>query len=211
MAKKDNGNTDNKTVLTVFIEGDTEVDFYNKLVSAIREKAGKSACMVKIKNVKGVGNYQNRACRIFENGIKMKYPSHRYVVALCYDTDVFSYGRKPPVDWDNVTKALEQKGAEQVILVHAEKSIEDWFFYDMDGLRSFLNISAKTKLPVYKGQKGLEQLFLRANKTYIKGVRCKGLVDALDMEKIMPHICGEIQGICREIGVDCSTVNELCK
>ncbi|MCD7715386.1 MAG: hypothetical protein LUI39_02895 [Lachnospiraceae bacterium] len=210
MAKKNNGSADKKTILVIFIEGDTEVDFYNKMVASIREKVGQPSCTVKIKNVKGVGNYQNRACRIFENGIKKKYPGYRYVVALCYDTDVFLYSRKPPVDWDAVTKALKEKGADQVNLVRAEKSIEDWFLFDMDGLRRFLKISLKTKLPAYKGQKGLEQLFLKANKTYIKGVQCKGLVDALDMEKIFPHICREIRTICNTMGVNCSTDNERC-
>lgn len=211
MAKKNNGSADKKTVLVIFIEGDTEVDFYNKMVASIKEKAGRSACTVKIKNVKGVGNYQNRACRIFENGIKKNYPGYQYVIVLCYDTDVFLYSRKPPVDWDAVTKALKEKGADQVTLVRSNKSIEDWFLFDMEGLRSFLRISPKTKLPVYKGQKGLEQLFLKANKTYIKGVRCKGLVDALDMDKIFPHICGEIRSICITMGVDCGKENERCK
>ncbi|MCD7811797.1 MAG: hypothetical protein LUG91_08120 [Ruminococcus sp.] len=29
MAKKNNGNSEKKTILVIFIEGDTEVDFYN--------------------------------------------------------------------------------------------------------------------------------------------------------------------------------------
>ncbi len=211
MDKAENGGADNKTLLVIFIEGDTEAEFYKKMTSSIRKKTDHAACLVRVINVKGVGNYQNKACRIFENSIKAKYPDCRFVIALCYDTDVFYYSRKPPVDWNSVTKALKEKGADYVTLVHADKSIEDWFLYDMDGLRSFLRISQKAKLPVYKGQDGLKQLFLKANKTYNKGVLCRGLVDALDMDKILPHICGEIQVICRTMGVDCRSVNELCK
>ena len=53
----------------------------------------------------------------------------------------------------------------------------------------------KFKLTGYKGLKGLEQLFLKADRTYIKGVHCRGLVDALDMEVICPKIKGEIEGL----------------
>ncbi|MCD8315350.1 MAG: hypothetical protein LUD44_06955 [Firmicutes bacterium] len=213
MAKKKNGSADKKTVLVIFVEGDTEDEFYNKMVKSIQEKAGQSLCEVEIKVLKGVGRYQSKAGRIFENGIKDKYPGYRYVVALCYDTDVFAYSSKPPVNWDDVTKTLIDMGADQVTQVRADKSIEDWFLYDMEGLRSFLRISPKVKLPAstYRGQEGLRKLFLKANKTYNKGVRCSGIVDALDMDKIFPHICSEIRVICQTIGTDCSAVNERCK
>lgn len=74
----------------------------------------------------------------------------------------------------------------------------------MEGLRSFLKIAKRTRLDHYKGQKGLEQLFLKANRTYIKGVRCSGLVDALHMETIVPHIQDEIKAIYVAVGIDAS-------
>ena len=61
MAKK-NGmkETQKKTLALIFIEGDTEVDFYNKLKDHLRQKlGGKLACEVKVHNLKGVGQYQN--------------------------------------------------------------------------------------------------------------------------------------------------------
>lgn len=204
-------NKEKKTVLTIFVEGDTEVDFYKKMIASIREKVGKGRCSIEIKNVKGVGNYQSKVCRIFENSVKKKYPDYKYVVVLCYDTDVFQYSRKPPVDWNAVTKALSEKGADRIEQIRVEKSIEDWFLLDADGLKRFLGLSAKMGISAYKGQKGLVQLFQKANKSYIKGVKCKGLVDALDMEKILPHICGEIHVLCDMMGVDCRELNERCE
>ena len=148
-----------------------------------------------VRNVKGVGKYQNKVCRIFENSVRKQYPDHDYKVVLCYDSDVFEFSRKPPVDWDKVTKALCEKGADDVRLVKAVTSIEDWFLYDVEGLRKFLKLPKKFKMTGYKGQKGLAQLFLKAKKTYIKGVRCNGLIEALDLSVIIPKIEDEIVNI----------------
>ena len=209
MAKKKE--TEKKTVLTVFVEGETEVDFYKTMLAFIQKKAEKGNCSIKIKNVKGVGNYQSKVCRIFEKCVKQKHPDCYHVVALCYDTDVFQYRKKPPVDWGAVTKVLRGKGAHEIEQIRAEKSIEDWFLFDPDGLKRFLGISPKVDISAYKGYIGLVQLFKKSNKNYTKGVRCKSLVEALDMNKIFLHICGEIHVLCDTIGVKCSNLNERCK
>lgn len=188
------------TVVTIFVEGDTEVDFYKKLVAYLREKnGGRLHCKVDVKNVKGVGKYQNKVCRIFEKAVKPQNEGCTYNVLLCYDSDVFEFSRKPPVDWDAVTKALYEKGANDVRLVKAVTSIEDWFLYDTEGLRKFLKLPRKFKVTGCKGQKGLSQLFLKARKTYIKGVRCNGLIEALDLNVIIPKIEDEIVNISEVI------------
>ena len=214
MAKKSEKKEDlKKTLALIFVEGDTEVDFYNKMKEHLRHKlGGKLACEVKIHNLKGVGQYQNTAQRIFEKRIKVDYPpeEYRYHVFLCYDTDVFEYAKKPPVDWSKVIKMLKELGAYEVIRVEAKTSIEDWFLLDIEGLRSFLKIPRKVKISGYKGQNGLRQLFLKANRTYIKGIRCAGLVDALDMNVIFPEICGQIHAICETAGMNCSK-EKACK
>lgn len=214
MAKKSEKKEDlKKTLALIFVEGDTEVDFYNKMKEHLRHKlGGKLACEVKIHNLKGVGQYQNTAQRIFEKRIKVDYPpeEYRYHVFLCYDTDVFEYAKKPPVDWSKVIKMLKELGAYEVIRVEAKTSIEDWFLLDIEGLRSFLKIPRKVKLSGYKGQNGLRQLFLKANRTYIKGIRCAGLVDALDMNVIFPEICGQIHAICETAGMNCN-IEKACK
>lgn len=214
MAKKSEKKEDlKKTLALIFVEGDTEVDFYNKMKEHLRHKlGGKLACEVKIHNLKGVGQYQNTAQRIFEKRIKVDYPpeEYRYHVFLCYDTDVFEYAKKPPVDWSKVIKMLKELGAHEVLRVEAKTSIEDWFLLDIEGLRSFLKIPRKVKLSGYKGQNGLRQLFLKANRTYIKGIRCAGLVDALDMNVIFPEICGQIHTICETAGMNCNK-EKACK
>lgn len=181
------------TVVTIFVEGDTEVDFYKKMVSHFREQnGGHLTCKVDVKNVKGVGNYQSKVCRIFEKSIKVQNPGCRYKLLLCYDSDAFEFSRKPPVDWPVVVSKLKSLGADEVNLVKAVTSIEDWFLCDTEGLRRYLKLPKKYKISGYTGQKGLEQLFLKAKKTYIKGVRCEGLIDALDLDVIIPQIDQEI-------------------
>lgn len=184
------------TVVTVFVEGDTEVDFYKKLIAFLREKnGGHLPCRVTVKNVKGVGNYQSKVSRIFLFGVKIQSPDCLHKVALCYDTDAFQFSRKPPVEWDVVVADLGNKGATEVCMVKAVTSIEDWFLYDTEGLRQFLKLPPRFKLSGYKGLKGLEQLFIRAGRAYIKGTHCKGLIDALDMEVIYPRIKDEVEGL----------------
>ena len=184
------------TVVTVFVEGDTEVDFYKKLIAYLREKkGGRLSCNLDVKNVKGVGNYQSKVSRIFLYGVKPQYPGVMHKIVLCYDSDVFLYSRKPPVNWDTVVADLQKKGASDVRLVKAVTSIEDWFLYDVKGMRNFLHLPSKFKLSGYKGLKGLEILFRKVNRIYIKGTRCKGLVDTLDMEIIYPKIKDEIRNL----------------
>ena len=185
-----------EAIVTIFVEGDTEVDFYKKLIAYLRDmNGGRLHCKVDVRNVKGVGKYQNKVCRIFEKSVKKQYPGHDYKVVLCYDSDAFEFSRKPPVDWTEVMKGLREEGANDVRLVKSVTSIEDWFLYDIEGLRKFLRLPKKFKMTGYKGQKGLVQLFHKAKKTYIKGVRCDGLIEALDLDVIMPKIKSEIVNI----------------
>ena len=58
-------------MIILFVEGDTEVDFYKKFIAYFREKnGGRLHCKVDVRNVKGVGRYQNKVYRIFENSVK---------------------------------------------------------------------------------------------------------------------------------------------
>lgn len=202
-----------KTLVLIFVEGDTEVDFYNKMKEHLRQKlGGKFSCEVKVYNLKGVGQYQNTAQRIFDKKIKVNYPhdEYNYKIFLCYDTDVFEFARKPRVDLSKVTAMLYKLGAEDVSRVEAKSSIEDWILLDKEGLRRFLKIPKKQKLIDYKGQNGLKQLFLKAKKTYIKGIRSAGMVESLDMNVIFPKICCQIHEICEAVGMDCSE-EKACK
>lgn len=196
-----------KVLAIIYVEGDTEVEFYKKMIAYFKSKYGRRLpCEVKICNLKGVGQYQTKAHRIFTKKIKVDYPDSKYIykIFLCYDTDVFEFAKKPLVNWEEVVKSLYESGAHNVCQVKADKSIEDWFLYDSIGLKKFLKAPKKDDISNYKGLDGLKKLFFKYNKTYIKGNHCKGLVDCFDMKKIFPNICNQIHVICETMGMNCS-------
>jgi len=157
-------------VVVIFVEGDTEEEFYSNMLSILRNKLeGQFSCNVIIKNVKGVANYKNKVGRIFEKKIKVDYPVGHYIVLLCYDSDVFDLAQKPHINWDDVIKDLKRRGANEVYKVLANKSIEDWFLYDIHGILKYLRLPKDTKIPNGNGVKRLQLIFRKGNKTYIKG------------------------------------------
>lgn len=188
--------------LVLFIEGDTEIEFYKKLISVIRENhsAGQLDSKIIYKNVKGIGGYKKEVTRIFKKDILVKYKNYTFVVALCRDTDVFEFAQKPKIKWNEVEKQLKADGAKRVIHVQAVKAIEDWFLYDLNGVCKYLNIPL-TQPSGKNGYEKLGYLFKKANKTYIKGRMTKGFVESLDMGKIVKCIWAELSPICKTLGV----------
>ena len=186
-----------KELVVFFVAGDTEVKFYQRLVSYYRDKYDKPNCKVLTpKNVRGVGNYQ-RVVRIFKNSVISQYHSsdYAYHVFLCYDSDVFEWDKKPPVEWDSLENELMKSGAARVVQVRAVHSIEDWFLYDTVGLGKFLHRRGKIQKKGCSGQKYLAKLFREAGRVYIKGSACDELIKALDMSVIISHIGSEIKEI----------------
>lgn len=61
--------------LILFVEGDTEVEFYKKVVSNARKHhpVGRFDTNIEFKNVRGVGGFKNIALRKFIKEIKPNY------------------------------------------------------------------------------------------------------------------------------------------
>lgn len=188
--------------LVLFIEGDTELEFYKELVSIIRENhsAGQLDTKIIYRNVKGIGGYKKEVTRIFNKEILVKNKNYTFVVALCRDTDVFEFAQKPKIKWNEVEKQLKAAGAKKVIHVQAVKAIEDWFLYDLEGICKYLKIPL-THPSGKNGYEKLGYLFKKANKTYVKGRITKGFVESLDMGKIVNCIWEELSPICKTLGV----------
>lgn len=190
--------------MLIFIEGDTEVEFYKEFIAIIRACCnGKFNCHVEIVNAGGISRYDKKVLRIFEKQIKPKYQDSQFHIALCYDQDVFELGKKPPVDWKKVKKEFLGSGATEVLMVKAENSIEDWFLCDTEGVLQYLHLPKSTKIPSGSGADKLKTLFRRANKVYIKGKNNEQFLRMLDIKKILSAICPNIAPLCRLLGVDC--------
>lgn len=95
--------------LVLFVEGDTEVEFYKQVIANARKMhpTGRFDTNIEYRNVKGVGGFKSIALRKFTKEIKTKYNDDcEFTVVLCSDTDVFEFASKPPIKWDEVKKEL---------------------------------------------------------------------------------------------------------
>ncbi len=192
----------------IFVEGDTEGEIYNKfrdMLHSMSESGRFPIDKLIIRNLKGIGNYKNRAIRVFTKEILSKNPDIEFDIFLCYDTDVFDFSPNPPVDWDEVENSLKASGARSVSHIKARHSIEDWIMHDIEGICNYLKLPENTKLNGGNGLKKIEYLFKKANKVYVKGSKIKGLVDSLDIRKIMCNSCSQLKSLCKKLGVNCKT------
>jgi len=196
-------------VIALFVEGDTEVEFYKLLISALfKMNGGKLAFKHEIINMKGIGSYKDRAKRILKNKLQVKYRNYKIHVFLCYDTDVFTLSKQPPINWTEVRKALIETGA-TVNYIKAQKSIEDWFLLDIEGVLRYLRLPDSTKCTGSGGMDQIEKLFKKAGKVYIKGSASKAFINSLCIEKIMLKICSELRPLCLRVGLKCKS-QEIC-
>lgn len=187
--------------LVLFVEGKTEVEFYKQLIRYIRECAASGKLNHKIicRSVNGIGGFKKEVNRIFLKEILPKLGGYSVVVALCYDTDVFGYVQKPKMNWGNIEKMLLQDGAERVIHIRAEKSIEDWFLLDMEGVKRFLKLKPDVQTNGVNGYEKLKSLFKKANKIYTKGQEVNGFVEALDIGLISKKVSNGLELLYREL------------
>lgn len=181
--------------LVLFVEGDTEVEFYKRIISDARNRMPNRRLNIniEIRNIEGVGGFKNIALRKFIKDIKRKYGiDYEYTIVLCRDSDVFELAQKPPVNWNEVETAFFDNGASKVIHIEAIHTIEDWFLYDFEGILSFLRLPKSTKMPKGNGYERLKTLFRKADKMYYKGMKSNGMVERLDIKKIVHNIHDQI-------------------
>lgn len=191
--------------LVLFVEGDTEVEFYKQVIANARKlhPAGKFDTYIEYRSVGGVGGFKNIALRNFIKQVKTKYDNDcEFTVVLCSDTDVFEFASKPPIKWNEVKKELEANGAKKVIHVQAKRSIEDWFLHDLEGILKFLRLAKNTKVSGKNGYDKLQRLYKQANKIYIKGNKSNGMIAHLDIDKIADEVKDQLNPLYKVLGVD---------
>lgn len=191
--------------LVLFVEGDTEVEFYKQVVANARKMhpKGRFDTSIEYRNVRGVGGFKSIALRKFVKEIKPKYEDDCvFTIVLCSDTDVFEFASKPPIKWNDVKKELESSGASNVIHVQAKRSIEDWFLFDAEGILGFLRLNKNTKISGKSGYDKLQRLYKQANKVYFKGIQSNGLIEHLDIEKIVDAVKDQLNPLYKALGID---------
>ena len=191
--------------LVLFVEGDTEVEFYKQIVANARKSrpTGRFDTNIEYRNVRGVGGFKSIALRKFVKEIKPKYEDNcEFTIVLCSDTDVFEFAPKPPIKWDEVKKELIDNGASKILHVQAKRSIEDWFLYDIEGILGFLRLSKNTKVSGKNGYDKLQRLYKQANKVYYKGIQSNGMIGRLDIDKIANTVKDQLNPLYKALGVD---------
>lgn len=198
-----------KKCIVIYTEGETDEEFYDSVLNTIRNKLPDKKFKVDVlkKNcITGIAKFQRKLVNKFIKEISNIYSKdYEIIVFLCYDTDVFEFGIHPPVDREKLENDLKNAGASKVIHIKAQKSIEDFFMYDLDGVVNFLKIKKPQNLKGTTGLEKLEKLFSKANRIYQKGHKCSGFISSLNMNIIFPKICKEIKPLCIELGL-----NENC-
>jgi len=181
-----------ENALIFIVEGDTEEHFYDRVLSCLQIRQRFSG-KCKIINAKSVSRIQNKGfskCKnyIAENGLSNSY------IFICYDSDVFRRGQKPPLDYIQLKKKLETLvGVQEVNKIVAVEQIEDWFLLDFAGICNYLGIIAKS-IKGLTGEDKLKQLFKTASKVYVKGknIDAGRFIDSLDINLLIGKIKPEL-------------------
>lgn len=187
-----------RILITIFVEGETEMEFYTKLVDYIKKQKGyRFHCEIEYKNLKGIGEFKRKLANYFKNKICVDYKDYRHKVALCYDTDVFKDTSLKTADWEIVERKLYKYGADEIVHIRADRSIEDWFWLDLEGLRKYLKLPKDYRFKKRSGYKNFVKLFDKAGKSYKKGKKCAGLINALSMETILVNIAEDVEPLLK--------------
>lgn len=177
-----------KKCIVVYTEGETECEFYDKLLEELKRINQINRFNVDkiIKQcLKGITKFDKKLLKKFEYDIKTKYSDYEIIVFLCYDTDVFDFNAKPPVNWNDVDAKLKKLGAKKIYHIKAEKCIEDIFLIDISGICKYLNISQVKRVNGQNGVEKMKKLFMQGNRIYQKGFSCEGFINALDISLIL--------------------------
>lgn len=182
-------------IIVIFVEGDSEEVFYSKLCRHIQLAKGTSNKII-IKNLKGIGNYESKAYAKLKNEVLPKFKDANIIVFCSYDTDVFDipFLQKPPVDWKKVESKISTLGYE-LNHIKAEKSIEDWFLKDLNGICAFLKVKPPKRLKGKNGYEKMKFLFKKGRKVYQKGFNVNNFVNSLNFEVLYSELEGNLKDL----------------
>ncbi len=191
-----------RKLCVIFTEGETDHIFYQYLIDLYRKKNPKIEMEIVRHNIKGITRFQNKLLCCYKNDIAIKYSNYEHYIFLTYDTDVFEYSANPPVNWQKLEKKLLLEGVKGVFHIKAERSIEDWFLIDKEGICKNLRIPLNTKISGDSGFKKINSLFKKANKVYSKGKESTEVISKLDIEKIRNKVSNQLKDLENFLGIN---------
>ena len=194
--------TTQKTCVILFVEGDTEKEFFGILHKYYHDNSLSKLNTLKICNVKGIGRFESKVSSKLRHEIIPKFQGHKLVVACAYDTDVFELAQNPPTNWKVIRKKVAELGINEFHEIRAEKMIEDWFLKDIKGLCKFLKTVTPQKIEGKDGVEKMKKLFKRSNKLYLKGHYSYKFISDLDIPLIRKAIGKQVLALEKALGVN---------
>jgi hypothetical protein len=125
-------------MIILFVEGDTEKEFYEALLTFYKQNSKKNILACKIVNIKGISRFESKVFPKLKYEILPKYVGENIKVVCSYDTDVFELAQKPPTNWNVVRVRVNSLGIKEFYEIRAVRMIEDWLLKDFAGLCNFL-------------------------------------------------------------------------
>ena len=193
-------NKNDNSIIILFVEGDTEKEFYQELINFYRGKITGKVPKIKIYNLKGIGRFESKVASKIKSEILPIYSQDKVSIFCCYDSDVFELGKKPPTNWDIVEKKLYELGIKSFFKIIAKRMIEDWFLIDLNGLLAFLKLKKSPNIKGKDANEKMKVLFKAGNKIYQKGNSSHKFIPSLNIENIRGVYFKELKSLEKKIG-----------
>ncbi|RDC54341.1 hypothetical protein DU508_21710 [Pedobacter chinensis] len=179
-------------LIVIFVEGETEKEFYNALIQYYKAQSSNKLREFKVINLGGINRFETKMALKLQNEILVKHNPKDVEVVCCYDTDVFEFAKRPPVNWTKVKSRVADLGISELTQVMASRMIEDWFLADLPGICKFLKIKEVKKADGKDGNDKMIKLFKKGSKLYIKGTPTSKFIPSLNMETIRKHAASQL-------------------
>jgi hypothetical protein len=179
----------------IFVEGDTEIEFYRRVFDKYLPGYPK-----RVFNLEGNINIYNKVldktCVFID-----AHRQHKVRVYCLIDREHKEH--KPPLDVPVLINKfrLEPLARPRILdvgAVVATQMIESWFFHDIEAIFEFLKVPVAKRHPenfrIVQNltHVDLSNLFHQNGKAYYKGKRCANFVNRLDIDKIF-RACKELR------------------
>lgn len=178
--------------LVFFAEGGNEIILLKRISKSIINQCLGKLPIIKTEyyNVNQLDGVERAIYRKFDT-VKNKYgDDYELSVILLRDSDEFELKTNSSIDWPKIKKTLINNGAKGFVELKAKVSTDDWLLKDPIGLLKYLQLPSD--ILAFTENIELKSLFKKANKHYIKGTYNQGLVDNLDINKIVEELGSEL-------------------